>query len=292
MIHDSGLPDVLYHYTSNSAFLSILRSRELRLSALSQSNDSLEGKWCKHALHAECREQNIHQDRRQEIIDYFQYLCDWVMGYGFCLSTNPDQLSQWRGYADDGRGVAIGFDRSELLKMAQSASLGTGKIELKKVLYDPAEHRRLIAPIVQKLLEITQNLPVDAPVRSDLKILSKENIQEAQSIRSAVLALIGSIFQLKGSAFAEEDEWRILRENLSISEDGKPDVNDLALAFNARGPRIVPYHVLKFPDAADKLLQWIVLGPKNDTPWKVIDMAFRSANIRLHGIRNSEASYR
>jgi hypothetical protein len=298
MNHASEPPPVLYHYTSNSAFLSIIQSRELRLSALSQSNDSLEGEWFKHALKAECREQGINQDRRREIIDYFQFVRDFVMGYGFCLSKNPDQLSQWRGYADGGRGVAIGLDSSELVRMAQSASLtlGTGKIELKKVLYELADHRSYVAPIVRELLKITQSIPLGATIRLDLNSLSKENIcvdrHAAQSIRSAVLESIGSIFQLKGSGFEEEDEWRILQEGMRISEDGKPDSNNLALAFVATGSRIVPYHVLKFPEDADKLLQRVVLGPKNDAPWEVIDLACRSAGIRLHGLQNSKASYR
>ena len=31
-----------------------------------------------------------------------------------CFSDNADQLSQWRGYGDDGRGVSIGFNRTLL----------------------------------------------------------------------------------------------------------------------------------------------------------------------------------
>ena len=34
--------------------------------------------------------------------------------YCFCMSELPDSLGQWRAYADDGRGVAIGFSREFL----------------------------------------------------------------------------------------------------------------------------------------------------------------------------------
>ncbi|WP_416152053.1 DUF2971 domain-containing protein [Pseudomonas sp. Bout1] len=37
------------------------------------------------------------------------------MGLATCFSKAGDVLSQWRAYADDGQGYAIGFD-SKLLK--------------------------------------------------------------------------------------------------------------------------------------------------------------------------------
>ena len=42
-------------------------------------------------------------------------------GLGFCLSEKCDLLSQWRGYAEDGTGVAIGFS-VEYLKWLSSAN--------------------------------------------------------------------------------------------------------------------------------------------------------------------------
>lgn len=45
-------------------------------------------------------------------------------GLGFCLSKHSDQLSQWRGYAADATGVAIGFSREylELLRDEYNSS--------------------------------------------------------------------------------------------------------------------------------------------------------------------------
>lgn len=36
------------------------------------------------------------------------------LAYGFCLSVKRDMLSQWRGYADDGMGFAIGFKKEAI----------------------------------------------------------------------------------------------------------------------------------------------------------------------------------
>ncbi len=297
MNDDIELPEVLYHYTSNRAFLSILKSRELRLSALSQSNDALEGKWLFHALRKESREHGIHQDRRQEILNCAEHVCNWAMAYGFCLSTNGDQLSQWRGYADDGRGVAIGFNTEELIKMTEISSSvpGRRKTELKKVIYDEADHRSYVAPLAKKLAELTNSIQDNEAIRLDLESLSDKrrsfNRQLSASIRTAILGTVGSIFQLKSAAFKEEREWRILRE-IEGTENSEIVRNDEGLAFYASGSRIIPHHVLKFPELSDKLISWVVLGPKNDTPWSIIDMACCSAGAPTQGIRKSLASYR
>ena len=39
------IPEPLYHYCSNEAFCSILKSKSLWLSSLSLSNDKMEGHW-------------------------------------------------------------------------------------------------------------------------------------------------------------------------------------------------------------------------------------------------------
>jgi hypothetical protein len=47
---------------------------------------------------------------------------NWV----FCLSEKSDDLGQWRGYADDGQGISIGFNSAFL-------SIDDKKIEMLKV---------------------------------------------------------------------------------------------------------------------------------------------------------------
>lgn len=43
--------------------------------------------------------------------------------YAVCLSQKPDQLSQWRTYGDDGRGVALGFELSDFTKSPPSFTI-------------------------------------------------------------------------------------------------------------------------------------------------------------------------
>jgi len=106
------IPEPLYHYCSNEAFCSILKSKSLWLSSLSLSNDKIEGQWfykiftkaLKKAGHDEQVGQKLKTRSEQARVDMF----------GLCLSEDKDLLSQWRGYAAGGAGVSIGFNRSFL----------------------------------------------------------------------------------------------------------------------------------------------------------------------------------
>lgn len=55
----------------------------------------------------------------------FQQWLLWKSPYVFSLSECIDSLSLWRLYGDQGRGVAIALDRSELLKKCRRALDGT-----------------------------------------------------------------------------------------------------------------------------------------------------------------------
>ena len=123
-------PRVLYHYCSLDTFKSIFDNKSIWLSDIRKSNDSLELKWimgqCEYyilkawvdyvkAVRSEYGLERISMDHYQ-LFDQISSLakdydaeCDtknWV----FCLSEKSDDLGQWRGYADDGKGISIGFN--------------------------------------------------------------------------------------------------------------------------------------------------------------------------------------
>lgn len=129
------VPRVLYHYCSLSTFKNILDNRSVWLSDIRKSNDSLELGWIMGKCHHYMLEawvdyvKSVQAERGMEIVTLdhfkqFEELCNLARDYDaeddtknwvFCLSEKSDDLGQWRGYADDGRGIAIGFN-SALLK--------------------------------------------------------------------------------------------------------------------------------------------------------------------------------
>ena len=53
--------------------------------------------------------------------------------FWFCFSESKDKLSQWRGYAQDGKGIAIGFNKDVLEELNQISKFHTA---FGKVIYD------------------------------------------------------------------------------------------------------------------------------------------------------------
>lgn len=101
---------MLYHYCSLETFKSIIENKTLRLSNVLKSNDSEEFKYFDNVFKNALKNVKIGVKKRK----YFEN--EWIkrkaefMPLVLCLSSKNDQLSQWRGYADDGRGIALGFD--------------------------------------------------------------------------------------------------------------------------------------------------------------------------------------
>ncbi|WP_146039294.1 MULTISPECIES: hypothetical protein [unclassified Variovorax] len=88
--------------------MAIVAGKSIRLSALSMSNDSEEGRLVLRLT------EKLGQANRTAPAVIASLEAHWneVMaaneGLGFCLSERGDLLSQWRGYAAQGRGVSLG----------------------------------------------------------------------------------------------------------------------------------------------------------------------------------------
>jgi len=123
----------LYHYCSNEALVKIVNNRTLRLNHLSHSNDFLEGRWISIALKKIC-EKNKSTPQALRTLEFLLNKFQQNLGaLGLCLSEEGDILSQWRGYANNGTGVSVGFNEeflNELLDKLKPTSL---PVNLKKV---------------------------------------------------------------------------------------------------------------------------------------------------------------
>ena len=136
-------PETLYHYCSASAFLAIIRSRTIRLGSIFFMNDSKEYYWFQEQV------LQYIQQHRDESPEYFAEVEAHVSQpsidqYCACFSADGDSLSQWRAYADDGRGFAIGFNPKHFLAFDTRAAVTLGKAILRKVIYEEPEQQALI----------------------------------------------------------------------------------------------------------------------------------------------------
>ena len=127
----------LYHYCSTETFHSIVKNRSIWLSSLTQSNDSKEGAVILEILIELANEADLTLAAQGRLESALRGGFDFFDGLGFCLSEEGDLLSQWRGYANDGTGVSIGFNREYLVALGAKLRESEGRsFGLKKLIYD------------------------------------------------------------------------------------------------------------------------------------------------------------
>lgn len=237
----------------------------------------------------------------KENMDFMERTFD---GLGFCLSKEGDLLSQWRGYADDARGVSIGFHRTyleELATVSESGKLSASKdwygFALKKVEYDPSKQLANIEPVYRKLRDLID--PADfKPQVPGLGLFgglrsATETPEEADNVRKAenakwqsLMELVPYLFELKGDAFKEEQEWRLV----SLLIRG---VSDVCL-YRASADRIIPYRAYRLDESELKVpaIARVVLGPKHQTPKGVVESMLKQADFGDVEVVPSKATYR
>lgn len=272
-------PSILFHYCSLASFKAILESNTIRMGQLSSMNDYMEHSWLRHiALRriSDLKKQypwSILAPVEENALQRFWSALETqlrtvqhVDPYCACFSEEGDVLSQWRAYADDGQGFAIGF-ASEVLA-------GFDQAPLRQVSYDVKQHTNL----VNTLLQAGGNFA---------KTANQAELAEFVSDWHGGL-LLPSMWS-KNPKFTEEVEWRVIFEPRADTK------SDFASGFRTRGAEILHYLELPLKPQADiRPLKKIMLGPKNPARNNPSGLGLFLASLGYADIEISvsEASYR
>lgn len=285
-------PETLYHYCSSEAFTSIVRSQTIWLSALSLSNDSMEGQIVKATIMQLAERDGLSDAVRERLRESLAFSERFFEGLGFCLSEKGELLSQWRGYADDAKGLAIGFDRERLEALAQSTwGKASPGFSLYKVVYD--KHQQLVEPTYQQL-----RASIDAGAfklkgswsllehRTPEQIAEDDRrIEEAhRDLIIKLLQLLPKLYELKTKAFSEEREWRLV--SMWLGTQGDPCL------FRSAGNRILPYRAFPLGPQDSSIISEVILGPRHQTPPSVIQSFLKQSGYGDVPVRQSDATYR
>ena len=211
---------ILFHYCSMTTFASMVSNKSLWLSAVSQSNDYMEGKLVSQAVERLSKRDGLETSATVRIQDAMDLMESMLDGLAFCLSEDGDLLSQWRGYASDASGLSIGF-ASDYLERLVTGSCGQNYagLNLQQIKYETEEHDALVEPTYLEMRRLLDSGALRLTgrrglldVRTDEQIAADDKaIRSAQmGLNVAALALIGHLFLLKSSAFKEEREWRLV----------------------------------------------------------------------------------
>lgn len=217
---------------------------------------------------------------------------------GFCLSEQKDMLSQWRAYASDGRGIAIGFDSGLLKSAADEETDDATRIGLSPVAYDERLIKQVLEPSVTSVIEHYEAGKMVAPWKRGLLLLalSENEKEKAEAAYKAafyeLFEMLRPIFNLfysiKYTFFEEEKEWRILI--LMLILEGRLNVE--GVKFETADDKVKPYKMFPSNGMNKSSIKEVVLGPKNTTPVEVIRLLLEQNGFESVEITRSAGSYR
>jgi hypothetical protein len=266
---------LIYHYCSPSTLLAILRTKTLRLADVSEMNDSMERQWGLDALAEELasRGDNLPDVVLSTVEQAIKGARDGAMCLASCFSSQGDVLSQWRAYADNGAGFAIGVDPFALEHMP---------ITLLEICYDRQAQAGRISDGLDHVLELYSAIGQDEDDFVDV-VGDEESTPEGNDVPPHIRAqvkryvrsaqfLVYDLVAFKNPAFSEESEVRIVHF-ASVDEDNGHRVDLVSngfpdkwqgrpapvIDFSMRGS--VPVCHVDVPISADAIRE-VVIGPR------------------------------
>jgi hypothetical protein len=272
---------IIYHYCSADSFEKIVRSKALRFSDANMLNDSEELRWG-YRLFEDAATDILRNPKHPDIaglnLDFIDaidkcvaplqlQLCQFVC----CLSQEGDQLSQWRAYADDGRGFAIGFDARAVVAMPAT---------LMEIQYD-------------RTLQLKEMKVALASIY--LGFVKRGSKFDNDFVQDCLL--LGMFFcGFKNPSFFEEREIRALRAiSVNIEPEAIRFIDDdrREIGFRTSGGSIVAYVDLPFTDLLGcNSIAEVVLGPKNPNMPNNVTIFMSHLNHKNIRVRRSSCPYR
>jgi hypothetical protein len=264
-------PEVLYHYTGPAGLKGIVESRALWATKIDHLNDRREF----HIAFDESLRLLAAQAPSEAVRRLADYVRERFEGlvprqdiFVVSLTARADLLSQWRAYAPDAGGYAIGF---------RTAKLAHGQPEhfyFGRCVYRKEERAELLLKLMTSALK---NAPADDP-----------NTRGPGPGSGFMVAVFFLAPFFKHESFEEEAEWRIV-----ISDSHRKRLGPVR--FRAAAGNLVPY--VEFPLAAKDAplpIHSVWVGPNREQALaeRSLKMFLDGAGLRECDVCLSETSYR
>lgn len=219
----SEIPETVYHYTNAAGLEGALRSGKIWLTDFRFLNDSAE-----FTQSVEIMKSVINERLEGEgyiISSFYKKILEYSNGgnakngYVFSLTSERDDLSQWRGYANEGMGFSIGLAGQDICERSRE------EFNFSKVVYDVDMERRSLEV---SLKEMEVNLVKQIELDNDNR--DKDIINQA-ALMFVNIASNRAPYN-KHPSFFGENEWRIVTYR---------EKNDDDIKVRVSGSRLVPY---------------------------------------------------
>jgi hypothetical protein len=271
------VPEHLFHYTSLAGLKGIVENGAVWATHAAFLNDlselayaqSLFDQIAEHLHGAASSIGKLLLERARRAIDPFDGLATF---YVACFCKADDLLSQWRGYASQGGGYALGFSSRGLIEGYPHDATPL----LRKVVYDRAVQETHIEELLRGAIGILDAHEDDLAGEED----------RTRAVAEAIGFVRGHLWEcyaaFKDAAFREEDEWRLV---LAV-----PPGHQTNVRFRPGRSVLIPYRELSIKAKAGvnmgRLpLERVIVGP-------TISSTIAESSLRMflksHGYEHTE----
>ncbi len=247
--------DTLYHYTSYSGMLGIIKSRTLRASDIRYMNDSAELKHTLELLSSQITERIIagtdHPKLLNQLLEWLSHrIVNGPMLFGASFRANGNLLSQWRGYSMHGKGVSLGFNPEHIKACANEQNFQVGKC-----IYDAQQQRTLISDLIDTMEETS--LKIGENTNNEQRSSTESYYDVFEQMESDLLRIAAI---LKHPSFEEEQEWRLISSVIPLE---KFDQYTKHIHFREGTSMLVPYFNFQLHQSGKQQLglDQVFLGP-------------------------------
>lgn len=209
--------NIFYHYTTHAGLVGILRTGGLRATYRKMMNDTGEFEYARKIIYKALDEVEKRNDLPSVAVSLTEYTrinlqrflentTNMSSSFCSCLTVSPDHTEQWKTYAEDGNGFAIGLNMAIFMKN-QRASIQAGQhyIYCLPVLYNESIQLSFVHSLVESGVRDLQGFADKISNRAaDLTSLRDEITKE---IVTCLLVLIDFI---KSEMYSSEKEIRLV----------------------------------------------------------------------------------
>jgi hypothetical protein len=238
---ETEVPEFLYHYTSGAGLIGILESQKIWTTKIHYLNDKAETQLAIALIQDEI--ENALGGTSNELLNsknQLELMLQVIKDVGkpnisvASFSEIKDDLSQWRGYCEVGKGYCIGFNGSEF----QASVSKESNYRLVPCEYDQSVQRAMVQELIRS---------VNVLNAKDNPSYGKSPFYE-MDFRQAALFLASII---KYEPFESEQEWRLVSFPLKY-RDAK---------FRQGNYSLIPYWEFEFDR---KSIVEICIGPTEE----------------------------
>jgi hypothetical protein len=269
------LPDQLYHYTSQEGLRGIVQGGELWASKITHLNDSSELALTLSTTRTYVEGTDLPNRVRAGILRDLELIDASANNvFVFSLTSNGDQLSQWRGYTQPGSGYSIGFAAAELKRIAEQ----DGLFSLGPCSYSADVREEVVGDLVSRV--VSRNLHLC----TKRKKYTPRTRWRTPQFRDELL--FAASF-LKHEAFREEEEWRLVSRTIPYK--------DSRFCYRSGKSHLLPYFRLSIRGTPGSIpLRSITVGPTPhpDLALSAVEGLLLSAGINEFSMQRSRIPFR